>query len=63
MAGGVHPALGAITGEPLEADGGVARLTEVFLGAVSVTVFGTLAGTLGAYFLRSDERVAATSAP
>lgn len=52
-------ALGAITGEPLEPDDGAARLTEVFLGMVSVVVFGTLAGTVGAYFLRADERAAA----
>lgn len=52
-------ALGAITGEPLLADGLLARLTEIFLGVVSVGVFGTLAGTVGAYFLRSDERAAA----
>lgn len=52
-------ALGAVTGEPLEPDDVVARLTEIFLGVVSVGVFGTLAGTVGAYFLRSDERAAA----
>lgn len=51
-------AMGAITGEPLEPEDVVARLTEVFLGVVSVVVFGTLAGTVGAYFLRSDEQAA-----
>jgi voltage-gated potassium channel len=56
-------ALGAVTGEPLEPDDAVARLAEVFLGMVSVVVFGTLAGTLGAYFLRSDERTGAAPGP
>lgn len=56
-------ALGSVTGEPLEPDDGVARLTEVFLGMVSVVVFGTLAGTVGAYFLRSDERTATAPGP
>ncbi|GGK72446.1 hypothetical protein [Ornithinimicrobium pekingense] len=51
-------ALGAVTGEPLAPDDLVARLTELFLGVVSVVVFGTLAGTVGAYFLRSDEQAA-----
>ena len=51
-------ALGAMTGEPLEPDDVVARLTEIFLGVVSVVVFGTLAGTVGAYFLRADEQAA-----
>lgn len=51
-------AMGAISGEPLEPDDLVAQLTEVFLAAVSVIVFGTLAGTLGAYFLHSDQEPA-----
>ncbi|WP_153395676.1 hypothetical protein [Ornithinicoccus halotolerans] len=47
-------ALGAMTGEPLPAEGGVARVTEVLLAAVSVGLFGTLAASLGAYFLDSS---------
>ena len=48
-------AMGAITGEPLGPDDVYARVTEVALAGVSVIVFGTLAGSVGAYFLRSDE--------
>jgi voltage-gated potassium channel len=48
-------AMGAISGEPLGQPGGFARVVEVFLAAVSVAVFGTLAGSVGAYFLRSDD--------
>lgn len=44
-------ALATITGEPLAADGGLARLVEVVLAVYSVAVFATLAGALGAYFL------------
>lgn len=51
-------AMGAISGEPLEPDDVFAQLTEVFLASVSVIVFGTLAGTVGAYFLRSDQEPA-----
>jgi voltage-gated potassium channel len=45
-------ALAAITGEPLAADGAVARWTEVALAVYSVAVFAALAGSLGAFFLR-----------
>jgi voltage-gated potassium channel len=45
-------ALAAITGEPLAADGALARWTEVGLSVYSVAVFATLAGSLGAFFLR-----------
>lgn len=48
-------AMGAISGEPLGQPDVFARVVEVFLAAVSVAVFGTLAGSVGAYFLRSDE--------
>lgn len=51
-------AMGAITGEPLEQGDGFARIIELFLAAVSVAVFGTLAGTVGAYFLRSEDQAA-----
>lgn len=47
-------ALGTMTGEPLAADGGFAAVTEVVLAAYSVVVFATLAGSLGAYFLRDQ---------
>jgi voltage-gated potassium channel len=45
-------ALGAITGEPLAADGVIAQCTEVVLAIYSVAVFATLAGSLGAFFLQ-----------
>lgn len=45
-------ALGAISGEPLARPGGFAQVMEVLLALYSVAVFATLAGTLGAYFLR-----------
>jgi len=54
-------ALGAITGESLAADGALARVTEIFLGIVSVGVFGTIAASLGAFFLQSDSGVAGTN--
>lgn len=44
-------ALATISGEPLAADDGVARVLEVALAVYSVAVFATLAGALGAYFL------------
>jgi voltage-gated potassium channel len=44
-------AFGAITGEPISADGAVARIAEVGLALYSVVVFATLAGMIGAYFL------------
>lgn len=47
-------ALGTITGEPLSADNGFAAISEVVLAAYSVVVFATLAGSLGAYFLRGE---------
>ncbi|TFV57274.1 hypothetical protein E4P41_14795 [Geodermatophilus sp. DF01-2] len=50
-------ALATITGEPLSAEGGLARVVEVVLAVYSVAVFATLAGALGAYFLeRGPER-------
>lgn len=49
-------ALAAITGEPLAADGTFARFAEVALALYSVAVFATLAGSLGAYFLRGAPR-------
>jgi voltage-gated potassium channel len=55
-------ALATITGEPLAAEGAVARWTEVVLAAYSVAVFATLAGALGAYFLRRADDEAAPPA-
>ncbi|GGC07599.1 hypothetical protein [Cellulomonas carbonis] len=54
-------ALATITGEPLSAPGAAARWLEVALAAYSVAVFATLAGALGAYFLRRGDE--ATPAP
>ncbi|WP_227996372.1 hypothetical protein [Glycomyces albidus] len=48
-------AMGTITGEPLSADDGFARLLEVLLAAYSVVVFATLAAALGAYFLKRGD--------
>ena len=44
-------ALATVTGQPLTAEGGLARVLEVVLAVCSVAVFATLAGALGAYFL------------
>ncbi len=44
-------ALAAISGEPLGKSDGFARVSEVLLAAFSVAVFGTVAGSAGAYFL------------
>lgn len=52
-------ALAAITGEPLRADGAVARVAEVALAVYSVAVFATLAASMGAYFLRRAPEAAA----
>lgn len=48
-------ALATVTGEPLSADGPEARVLEVVLAIYSVAVFATLAGALGAYFLRRPD--------
>jgi voltage-gated potassium channel len=44
-------ALATVTGQPLTAEAGLARILEVVLAVYSVAVFATLAGALGAYFL------------
>ncbi len=49
-------AMATVTGDALEAEGGLARVVEVLLATYSVVVFATLAGSLGAFFLRGDER-------
>lgn len=48
-------ALATMTGEPLSAPGRLPDVLEVFLAAYSVGVFGTLAGAVGAYFLRGEQ--------
>lgn len=47
-------ALIAISGTPLSVDTGFSRLLEVVLSIYSVAVFATLAGALGAFFLRDE---------
>ena len=44
-------ALATVSGEPLSAEGGLARVLDVVLAVYSVAVFATVAGALGAYFL------------
>lgn len=44
-------ALATVSGEPLSADSGLARVLDVLLAVYSVAVFATVAGALGAYFL------------
>ncbi|MCF6744002.1 hypothetical protein E9529_06885 [Blastococcus sp. KM273128] len=44
-------ALATIVGQPLTADGGLARVLDIALATYSVAVFATLAGALGAYYL------------
>ncbi|MDP5184468.1 hypothetical protein QOZ88_17670 [Blastococcus sp. BMG 814] len=57
-------ALATIVGQPLTADGGLARVLDIALATYSVAVFATLAGALGAFFLerRTDEDPAAQEA-
>ena len=54
-------ALATISGEPLSAQGSLARVLDIALATYSVAVFATLAGALGAYYLerRQDEGVPA----
>ena len=52
-------ALATVTGQPLSAEGGLARLLEVVLAVYSVAVFATLAGALGAYFVNDRHRAGA----
>jgi len=51
-------ALATISGEPLSAADGFARFLEVVLAAYSVAVFATLAGAVGAFFLRHENAAA-----
>lgn len=54
-------ALTTVTGQALGAEDGVARVLEVALAVYSVAVFATLAGAVGAYFLRHPEENASAS--
>ncbi|WP_139006714.1 ion transporter [Arthrobacter crystallopoietes] len=47
-------AMSTVTGSELTAAGGFARLLEVLLAVYSVAVFATLAGAVGAFFLRGS---------
>lgn len=47
-------ALAAVSGEPLTADDTFAQFLDVVLAVYSMVVFASLAGVLGAFFLRSD---------
>lgn len=50
-------AMATVTGEPLTATGGFARILEVGLAVYSVAVFATLAGALGAFFLDRRDHI------
>lgn len=47
-------AMSTVTGRELGAQGGFPRVLEVVLALYSVAVFATLAGSVGAYFLRGE---------
>lgn len=48
-------ALASITGEPLDAQSGFARVAEVILAVYSVIIFATLAASFGAYYLQRND--------
>lgn len=48
-------AMSTITGAPLRAEGGFARVLEVALAVYSVAIFASLAAALGAYYLGPRE--------
>jgi voltage-gated potassium channel len=49
-------AYSTISGQPLRMEGTLARVTEIVLALYAVVLFASLAGTVGAYFLRpADE--------
>ncbi|SFF77430.1 hypothetical protein [Blastococcus tunisiensis] len=54
-------ALATVSGEPLSAEGGLARFLDVALAVYSVAVFATVAGALGAYFLDRNRPEPATT--
>ena len=47
-----HSAISTITGEPLGSETGLAQVLDVVLASYSVVIFATLAGSIGAFFLR-----------
>lgn len=49
-------AMATITGEPMTAEHGLARVLEVVLALYSVGIFATLAAALGAYWLDPDRQ-------
>lgn len=62
---GTHPeygdalyeaAMATITGSGITQESGFARIVQVILAIYSIGVFATLAGSLGAFFLREDDR-------
>ncbi len=55
-------ALATVTGQPLTAEAGLARILEVVLAVYSVAVFATLAGALGAYFVENRDRAGTSPA-
>ncbi|TQN42204.1 voltage-gated potassium channel [Blastococcus colisei] len=56
-------ALATVSGEPLSAAGGFARLLDVALAVYSVAVFATVAGALGAFFLERNRPDLAATQP
>lgn len=56
-------ALATITGSGFTVRTGLANILHVSLAVYSVAVFATLAGTLGAYFLRGEASVAVAHQP
>lgn len=53
-------ALGAITGEPTTSGTGVGQILDVVLAVYAVAFFATLAGIVGAFFVSSNNRAAAS---
>ena len=47
--------MAAITGSGISGTSAFSRMVQVLLAIYSVAVFATLAGTLGAYFLRQRD--------
>ncbi len=56
-------ALATITGSGFTVDTGLAKILHVVLAVYSVAVFATLAGTLGAFFLRGEAGATALVPP
>lgn len=50
----LESAMSTITGTPLSAGDGFAKILQIVLALYSVAVFATLAGALGAFFLRAE---------